>query len=337
MSLPRLPGKPLRWANRSLTVTVAVARSSWRAKPGSMSRMRLSHETLPSPTRAATTVEASGLESEASWKTVSTSTASGLPTWRTPKPSRKTTSSPWTMAIDRPGTSFLSMVCRANSLSLGRAAATFSWVAVCATAGSGTSSVAAPASSARRVVGERRLFGTRVMGCLASKAVRFGDLSLPAGLGRAWMLSVKENGQLLARVFSGGSYGRLEQVMLHVDRKVAPCRTDRMAERCDKSIGSHSIPSFAVGSPFPARASSRVRISHDQALQRHRNQFSGPLRLTIGGPLGDRLPNILHQEGASLTCDSRMRSSRCPGRETARGTASRLHFASPRYARCNHE
>jgi len=53
------------------------------------------------------------------------------------------------------------------------------------------------------------------------------------------MLSMKKNGQLLARVFSGGSYCRLEQVMLHFDRKVAPCCTDRMAERCDKSIGSH--------------------------------------------------------------------------------------------------
>src|SRR5262249_41363566 len=138
------------------------------------------------------------------------------------------------------------MVCRAKSLTLGRAAGTFRPVAVCASAGSGTSSVVAPARSAR------------LMGCLASKAIRLGDLSLPAGLGRAWMLSMKKNGQLLARVFSGGSYGRLEQVMLHVDRKVAPCRTDRMAERCDKSIGSHLIPSFAVGSPFPARASSPV-------------------------------------------------------------------------------
>jgi hypothetical protein len=53
------------------------------------------------------------------------------------------------------------------------------------------------------------------------------------------MLSMKENGQLLARIFSGGSYGRLEQVVLDFDRKVAPCRTDRMAKRCDKSIGSH--------------------------------------------------------------------------------------------------
>src|SRR5262249_24863274 len=112
------------------------------------------------------------------------------------------------MAIDRPGTSFLSKVCRANSLSFGSAATTFSLVAVCATAGRGTSSAAAPASSAR------------LMGCLAPKAVRLGDLPLPAGLGRAWMLSMKENGQLLARVFSGGSYCRLEQVMLHFDGKV---------------------------------------------------------------------------------------------------------------------
>jgi len=75
------------------------------------------------------------------------------------------------------------------------------------------------------------------------------------------MLSVKENGQLLARVFSGGSYGRLEQVMLHVGRKVAPCRTDRMAERCDKSIGSHLITSFAVGSPPSARFISGKNIA----------------------------------------------------------------------------
>ena len=40
--------------------------------------MRLSHETLPSPTRPATTVADSGLETEASWKTVSASDGRGL-------------------------------------------------------------------------------------------------------------------------------------------------------------------------------------------------------------------------------------------------------------------
>jgi hypothetical protein len=53
------------------------------------------------------------------------------------------------------------------------------------------------------------------------------------------MLRMKENGQLLAGVFSRGSYGRLEQFMLHAGGKVAPCCTDRMAERCDQPIGSH--------------------------------------------------------------------------------------------------
>jgi hypothetical protein len=53
-----------------------------------MSAMRESQLTALSPTRAATTVEAIGFESEASWKTVSASTASPVPASLTPKPRR---------------------------------------------------------------------------------------------------------------------------------------------------------------------------------------------------------------------------------------------------------
>ena len=73
------------------------------------------------------------------------------------------------MAIESPGTSCLSAICRANSLSLGTAAATFSGVAVCASAGSGTSSAAMPARNVRRTI-ERPRSTRKVMGWNYPKA-----------------------------------------------------------------------------------------------------------------------------------------------------------------------
>src|SRR6185437_1756333 len=74
----------------------------------------------------------------------------------TPKASRKTTSSPWTTAIDRPGTIFLSTMSFASARSLGSATATASLLGGCRvvwarTATGRSSVVAAPARTRRRV------------------------------------------------------------------------------------------------------------------------------------------------------------------------------------------
>ena len=67
--------------------------------------MRSSQPTTPSPTSAATTVAEIGFDIEASWNTVSGSTASADPARRSPKPFVQTTASSWTTPIASPGTS----------------------------------------------------------------------------------------------------------------------------------------------------------------------------------------------------------------------------------------
>ena len=81
---PAYSGRPLRWAYMSRSVTLAVTYGSDMANDGSRSTMRSSHVITLSPTSPASTVDDSGLDSDASWNTVSASTGSGLPTSRTP-------------------------------------------------------------------------------------------------------------------------------------------------------------------------------------------------------------------------------------------------------------
>src|SRR5262249_8844576 len=80
------------------------------------------------PTRAASTVEVIGLETEAIWKTVSASTAACVPAARTPKPARWTTRSRWTTAMARPGTPVFFRASRARCASRGKARGT--WASV---------------------------------------------------------------------------------------------------------------------------------------------------------------------------------------------------------------
>ncbi len=72
-------------------MTWPLTQGSARAKPGSWAETGSSHFTVFWPTAAATIVEAIGLETEASWKTVSGVTVSGRPSSRTPKPLAWTT------------------------------------------------------------------------------------------------------------------------------------------------------------------------------------------------------------------------------------------------------
>lgn len=68
-----------------------VVHGSFSANPGSCFATGSSQATLPPPTTPATTVDATGLDSDASWNTVSDATGPGSPTLRTPYPFAKTT------------------------------------------------------------------------------------------------------------------------------------------------------------------------------------------------------------------------------------------------------
>ncbi len=68
----------------SAKVTWSVTQGSASAKFGSTLWIGSFQEILPSPTRVDMTVAPIGLDSDASWKTVSASTFSVVPTLRTP-------------------------------------------------------------------------------------------------------------------------------------------------------------------------------------------------------------------------------------------------------------
>ncbi len=135
-------------------MTFAAASSSCSVKPGSMSRMRLSHETLPSPTRprddrrGQRLGERRKLEDRIGFRRPQACRSHARQRRRAGRPRRdgraRSTS---------PGTSFLVDDLPREFLELGQAAATFSLVAVCASAGNGTNSAAMPARSIRRTIG----------------------------------------------------------------------------------------------------------------------------------------------------------------------------------------
>ena len=80
------PGRPVRCAKKSPMVACCVIAGSDSAKPGSRVAAGVSHDKAAPSSSPATTVAAIGLDTEASWNTVSGSMRSGAPTRRTPKP-----------------------------------------------------------------------------------------------------------------------------------------------------------------------------------------------------------------------------------------------------------
>ena len=70
----------------SAIVTCRVVEGSDSLKPGRYFVIGSSHPTSPRPTDRAMAVAPSGLDTEASWKTVFSSTRRSVPTFRTPKP-----------------------------------------------------------------------------------------------------------------------------------------------------------------------------------------------------------------------------------------------------------
>ncbi len=68
----------------SAIVTFCVTYGSASANVGRWVTIGVSQATVPAPTCVATTVAPTGLDNDASWKTVSASTLSGLPMSRTP-------------------------------------------------------------------------------------------------------------------------------------------------------------------------------------------------------------------------------------------------------------
>src|ERR1700712_933713 len=84
-------------------VTLAVTAGSANAKLGRFVTTGVDQLTVPLPISSATTVAPIGLDNEASWKTVSASTVSGLPTSLTPYPLAKTTCPLCTTATAMPG------------------------------------------------------------------------------------------------------------------------------------------------------------------------------------------------------------------------------------------
>ena len=124
------------------------ASSSWRAKPGSMSRMRLSHATLPSLDQRRTMVADSGLEIEASWNTVSRSTGSGFDLPHA-EGLEEDDFVPMNDGDREAGHHLPVDDLPREASSLGSAAATFCLVAVCARTGGETSTAATPASRVR--------------------------------------------------------------------------------------------------------------------------------------------------------------------------------------------
>ena len=84
-------------------VTIRVTAGSERANHGSLSTIGVSQPIAPAPTWWATTVAATGLDSDASWKTVSASTLSPVLVSRTPKPLAYSVFPPCTTATAIPG------------------------------------------------------------------------------------------------------------------------------------------------------------------------------------------------------------------------------------------
>ena len=111
-------------------MTWRVTQGSLRAKPGLCSTTGSSQPTVFSPTAAATTVDATGLETEASWKTVSGPTRPSAPAFRSPKPFRYSTSSSWTTPTATPGTPVLRMASRTTPSSRSTAASTLARVSL---------------------------------------------------------------------------------------------------------------------------------------------------------------------------------------------------------------
>src|SRR5215207_6669024 len=100
---PAWSGRPERCANMSPTLTILVTTGSDNAKSGSFETMGVSQSIAFVPTWCATTVALSGLDSDASWKTVSGPIFSPLRTSLTPKPLAYTLFPPCTTAMASPG------------------------------------------------------------------------------------------------------------------------------------------------------------------------------------------------------------------------------------------
>src|SRR6266404_9279621 len=95
---PACSGSPERCENMSPTLTVCVTVGSERANHGSLATIGVSQLIALVPTWWATTVALTGLDSDASWKTVSGSILSPLRPSLTPKPLAYTVFPPCTTA-----------------------------------------------------------------------------------------------------------------------------------------------------------------------------------------------------------------------------------------------
>src|SRR5262245_56568226 len=124
----------------SPTVTIFVTTGSERANQGSLDTRVVSQPIAFTPTWWATTVDVSGLDSEASWKTVSASILSPVLTSLTPKPFAYTVFPPCTTATAIPGIPDLDIRSSAMPSSLATALSTaFSGRGIAGTSGGGTS------------------------------------------------------------------------------------------------------------------------------------------------------------------------------------------------------
>ena len=100
---PAWSGRPERCEYMSPTVTVRVTYGSASANHGSDSTIGISHVTVLSVTAAATTVDPTDFDTDASWKTVFGSTASPVVMSLTPNPLAYLVSPPDTTATATPG------------------------------------------------------------------------------------------------------------------------------------------------------------------------------------------------------------------------------------------
>ena len=100
---PAWSGSPERCENMSPTLTIRVTAGSDSANHGSLDTTGVSQPIAFCPTWWATTVALSGLDSDASWNTVSGSILSPLRTSLTPKPLAYTVFPPCTTATAIPG------------------------------------------------------------------------------------------------------------------------------------------------------------------------------------------------------------------------------------------
>src|SRR6202022_2352837 len=137
---PACSGSPERCENMSPTLTVCVTVGSERANHGSLATIGVSQLIALVPTWWATTVALTGLDSDASWKTVSGSILSPPRTALTPKPLAYTVFPPCTTATAKPGMPDFFISSSANPSSLATALSTaLSGSGMAGTNGGGTS------------------------------------------------------------------------------------------------------------------------------------------------------------------------------------------------------